>query len=1267
MAKRAVPIGNDKEKPDRKKNKGNSDDPDFKPKKKKHRCLSCCLAAFIVWLVLSSAAFGVGWYFGDQFTQQQLGIPFGDVFGMLTNLYWADEKKIVTNPYNDDDLNGFYSQIKSNILLKDDVEIDFEAAIRKAVESMGEQQSANSTKRNADGEPDEPSDEPGGDTGEPSDEPGDTGGGSNELIDMLVNIAAEVFVKENIDVERLKEYSPENDTYIFELRDKQLAAFANSVFRIMLESGKVDALNGLNEFADIKRVVSLKQIRFKAVSDTNESGENVITATTADVTVWLGLQDTAGQAVGNILNDAGVGWLSPLTGFILNVFLPKNVYATVTVPLQGDVPAQISLNSMNESERARAYRVINGFLGMNGGEQTLDDVLADVVEQIKPTLDQAAELVDFSSAAQGAVKLDLIDLLAQKASNEELTLHKSDFMYLLQALLTSDPDARLTELRPYAYDKWYKDSAGNLEYDPSDKTGKTLVDYEKEFIAEVEKKYALDFDDSATLDDVFAMLGIDLGGEGGSGEVQQVTDLIDPKAFRDMFDKPTEQLKLRITDRMLGSVLGGRIKSLMGDALGDLDIKLDALTFKRAASGHTHALVAAELDISGMLGELGDNELLGKLAANILPERIVLSVEVDIQEGLDPDEYDQTSFVFNDYTDTDRVLDTLSTLVPSLDVSTISDTLATTLRDMINKISDKVGMTLVPSVTNGENVTSAYLELPDVLTIITETVLVDDDGNPLVTGKQLQAVLRGLDETDGVLGANGELPDGYEAFIADVIDKYYLNASASEIKDFDALTSFIADGDGGFDTGKFRTSGATGMLYDARSAAELAPVMSAKELGALIKANIGDGLQMQDLDFELKDVRIVESDGAIDLAIVAGINVSGLLPDGMKGFIENEYMYATVSVKDINNPKDGTYPITVRINNMDAASYDNLLKIVRHFGGDFDIESKMSDFGSILYDQISALENSVGKGFFEFTKEGLKLESFYSFLASKLGLEGRPETIKAALQGLYERDADLPENPYNFVASDFVLNASGAVDFDASKIGTTERVESTDVDFNGYFQVALKKNNLDNAATAVQTIVLAKGADTEKSERVREWVNGKLVTPVVTPDKDFVLITFRIDVDTANSDDAVDGFLPDCLYATVVLEKVRENEIDKLVEVGLIFNDIDGETTEVLLSMMNMNEGEEGEDKVDVHSAIASCLEAINGDGTLAKPGLTMLCDMSFVAQAEDDEGIGSFVFTRKKIDIPVIPGVDSGDIPDVPGVDLGDPTAIDKVAYICA
>ncbi len=1239
----------------------NNDGNGKKKIKKRSWCCTCLIVLAAFFMIIFALAFSAGWVIGDMVSKQYIGMPIGKTLGLVNELYWTDDGDVVTNPYTAADKQGFYNEIKGNILLKADADIDFDAALENALEEYlsdgGQGESKSVAKLNADGSYDY------GEGGEPSGDPsvggdGDDGGKESSVADVFMGMIAEVFTRDNIDTVRLSEYDEDNDTYVFNLNDRQLAAFIDGVLRIMLKKGMLESLGEYADMIDFSKVIALKQIKFNAVTTVNAQNEKIITATTADVTVWVGLQSVAHQALSKLVDDAGYGWSSGLVGWLADVILPENLFATIGVPLYGEnAKASVSLNAMTDEQRDAMYKLVDNFMNGEGG---LEKMLGEYGDVIKPYLEKAKDHIDFTSASQGTIQIDLLGAMANIASEGlegEERLEKADFMYMLQAVLTSSEEARLVQLQPYLFDKWYRTPTGDFEYDPADKTGKTPVDYEKEFVNAIEDKYAVDFGEDAKLADVLKLFGIDLagGGEGGSSvNPDDMLDMISKERFKSNLSKTTEELKLYVSDRMLASALGGQMSALTGDI--GMDMTLKALTFVSGSgekSHRTYALLAVEADISGMLG--GDNMLM-QLASNVLPEKLLLSVTIDVTRSLASGEtYDGMSFMLNDYENTDRVISSLQKLA-GIDLASNLGEVETMFRDMMNEMYEKLNITVVPSVVESGDTSSGALVLPDIFTMINSMVINDPD----IEAEELRVVLQALVNPPREIA-----PQPADNYLGDIIDKYYIDAD-EEPATFDDLVDLVSS----FDTNTFRlTPPETGasdkpyLAHDAREAAQLHPVISGAELARLIKEKSGgsategtpDGGATAASPTQNYDIIRVDT-SASELTVTLEVkNIAELLPEDIMSILDIERLYVTAEVDVSKDPDITAYPVKVTVNDMDETTFASMMKIVNHFSdGSFDLQGQVDDFGRILYEQISSLENGLGMSI-DFTDEGLELASFYEFLAVKLNIRKasvagetdeyvNEETVKAALQGMFERPESGAYSPYNYVRDDFVVNAPTAdTSYDPDKFGDpefvagTKNITFTDREFNGYFESLMITGGL-NGAHVVQTIALDSADPSARAKAVRDKFNEKCGETAISTDKDYLLLTFELTVEKSDAEDKSNGFLPSNVLVTVALERnvsALDPDKDEFVSRGIVFNDMSADAKNVLLQLMNLSEDSQDESKVNINSVLNECLTALNGNGADRK-GLTDGCRI-FVKASTAADCYGEIEFENKRnVSLPV-------------------------------
>ncbi len=1213
-----------------------------KPKKKKrNKCCTCCLIALIVVVVILAAAFGVGWYFGDKMTKQYLGMPLGDVFGVLGDMYWANDKKVVERPFDGSDLDGFYREIKRNIMLKEDAEVDFDgaldAAIKTALDTAMQSQSESTTvKYGYAPEIGEYTARLYNDDGNASGE-GEGGEEQSQIMNIVTDMVVNALNRDNIDLERLNKYNendPSTDTYKFSLNDKQLAAFIDKVMRAVLANA--DKIDGVKEYAgmvDLSQVVSLKQVVFSTVKD-----GDTVKATNAKVTVWVALQKAAGQAATGFMEDGGFGWAGPLARGLCNMILPENLYISIAMPLHGESEPYITINDMDEEERARAYKLINGIMNMNGDGESNDaltEMLHEFTDSIAPTLETATEYMDFSGAGEGTIKLDLLDTAMKMASEgiegEQLT--KADFIYVLQAFM-SDPDVQLANLEPYMFrDRYLVD--GEEVYIKGGDGENTAIDYEARFISEIEEKYSLDFGESTKLDDVLAMLGISLdGSNNGSMGSSDLLKLIDAKKFNALLYSEND-IKLHVTDRMLGAAMSGQMNKVIGTGgLEGMDLKLDALSFVRKPSkpSHLYTQLAVEADLSGMFDSFGDNELMARLAMGLMPERLLFTVTVDITRDLAAgDTKDGVEFKLNSCENTDRALATIEKFMPSFELNEMSEQIGNMLNDMLDQMGKTFDMKFVastydktPSGWTGE---PGGMELPDIFTVVTDLVLVDDDGTKIVSSSQLKEVLRAINDTSGVNVAGG-IAEDYSDFIHQVVDKYYLDPK-TEINTFDELTSFLTAFETSKENNGFRVRGNTVgvkyMAYDTRSIDELKPVMRGDELGALIKSKMGADVA----DYTIESV----STGDGSLTIVLSVNVGNLLPEDVNFLLTADKLYVTANVEMDTVLGDGTdgdpyrYDLSVNLNTMNFTTYNSAMRIIEFFQPDFDIAEKVSDFGRILYDQMQAINDSFAlaetggtesgnTGFFSFTVDGLVMTDFYTFLASKTGVtvggETKPADVKAALQGMYAYNANFPPEEgkvsNNYKLESIVFNPS-----DKAPAAASEGTHS-DVTFNSFLRSVEGMGHV----YIDQTVMIHAGDKTTAADAARTWILKHIgIAPAANTD--YLMVTARMAMaDYMTSDSGSTSFLPDNdVYGTIVYEYAD----GAFGYVGVAFNDMNVGAYNVLQQMMKLSADSEDDTKVNINTVTKATTAALKG-----------ITDFYTVAFGDKigNEGIGSCTLTRK-------------------------------------
>lgn len=1224
----------------------------IKAKKKRNKCLTCCLIALIVSLVLFLIAFIVGWILGDKFTQQAFGLSMGDTLGVLNDMYWTDDEDVVTRPFSKKDINGFYDQIKRNILLKDEAEVDFGGALDKAIDKyLGIGESAAKLNASADGQGD--------------------GEGDDGIINIFVDMIAEVMNRDNIDIERLNKYDaakPETDEYLFKLNDKQLASFINAILtKVLKNAGKVDGLKDINDMVKLSKVVALKQIKFTAKSQKTDAGETEIKAASALITVWVGLQDAASMALDKLLTDAGMGWVSGIAGFFGDVILPENLYLTISVPLHGeDNKAYVVINDMNAKERARANKLINGLLKMMNGDDslTLDETVDSFVSEIKPILEDITGEMDFSDAGKGNISFDLLDSVAKMASEESgEPLTKADFLYVLQALF-SDRTEQMNSLIPYRFENWYNVD-GKLKYLPNGHPTAKKVDYEQEFVDAISDAYAINFGEGSGLSGVLEMLGISLDGDEGDDNSKDLLNSMDSDGFNSKLDKDINDIKLNITDRMMGAAFSKQMGELNLGTASNIDMNLIAISFveKPGRKGHTFALLAVDVDLDGMLKSMNSGDsFITKFASGLMPKSILLTVTVDITLGMPEAQRDKAEFIINSCgaAKTETVLATLEKFAPDLDFNEIATGIGNSLNTMFTQLNDEFSIELVSSeyelVGSDWVGKSGAMVMPDIFTVITNKALVtkNPDGtvNKLLTPDELKSVVRELNNPPTIKADPAK--DDCSEFIADVFSKYYLGNDITDQakmpKTFDNLTEYLTD----FNTKKLVTSGRYGIAHDTRLTDELKPVMSNLELYSLLQEKMNDDTA------DSHEILSLQAH-ADRLEMMLAISLADALKDAtaVDKIISADYMYmsATFHTDEVintgtaDNPQYGYRVETVvkskdgdGYKDMDEGTYNAMLRLIKFYAPGFSVEDQAKEFGVMMYKEMHSLNTSLGgddqNEVFSFIDGGLQLTDFYTFLKLKMlkDTNYQSEDIRATVQGLYEYD-DRFENPNNYKEAEIIFNPPYNDKFGGLKLDTAY----TDKVFNAFIKQGVEGIGGKGEVTVEQTMILTSGDTRGNPNKMRNMLNTKLAltgtNDEITAQYSYLVITFSMAMTSfAGGETDGAGLFPSKIYSTVVYKFTGSSftvvgGISSKNAPVVVFNKMTALQYEIMMKLMDANPEDTGENdpnKVNIKSVARRGEQVLNGLLNPTIGGATIKTSLSFGQTDNDKDGLGTITLSAK-------------------------------------
>lgn len=591
-----------------------------KKKKKKSCCCSCLITAFVTIAVVLIAGVGVGWYFGDKYTKENLNMSLSECFGVVGGLYSPNEKKIVSNPYSDADLNDFYTQLKHALFLKDSVDVDVDTIYGLI---QGKDAAAQTALRQAGGT---------------TEAEAEADGGELDANALMQYISA-LFTKENIDFTRLGEYDEtKHDEYLLKIQDKGLAAFVDKLLVMILADNQQikDALQPLGidnaaDYIELNQIILTKQSLNVGVD--NGSGQTVMEqrdVTTVKLTVHLKLSEALKAVLQrNIPN----GFVASMAHFAAKAILPNDVYITAGTGLNYDTGLEIYINNIDSKEKTdKAFKLIDGIMAMTGGDSVQGMISDMMTKDVVPMLEQAGAYVDFSAVADGALKVDpfsaVIELSGINTDKQESEKLKStEVLTVLSEVLTSDfenailPDYTFNNQHSSAdtsadgYNGFYK-----TVYNPASVDESTLVDYKDEFLNEVSKKYLINLDpdgvpdsgDEIHFNDFMAMFGV-----GTSDKTLDLMKLIDGKRMTELLgEEEYAKLSVEINDRMMGAIVSETIGGILAESdFSQYGVKVEQIIMReRDVTGAGDVRQFLELGVSADVAAMTQSAGTGAVA-----------------------------------------------------------------------------------------------------------------------------------------------------------------------------------------------------------------------------------------------------------------------------------------------------------------------------------------------------------------------------------------------------------------------------------------------------------------------------------------------------------------------------------------------------------------------------------------------------------------------------------------------------------------------------
>lgn len=306
--------------------------------KKSHGCLSCIITLVVIFVVLIAGIAGGGIWAWGKYVEPQVGLSITEAFQILTSLYKADEKQIVTNPYSEDDLDAFYSEFKAKTYMSADSDIDIIDILNTASSAKKEESSTPMALADA-----------------------PTGTGNSALDDLLTKI--------EFDFSSLSTYSGEEN--ILEVTDKQFAALIDSVLQYYVtqsaDTSGESALGAISEYAPYLKHVKVSQVVIDSLAG----------ARLDDVILSLTIKIDVASLAPELLQG------TPVPSFVAGL-LPKTLFVGLQVkPNAENGQASIAINQIDKELMTKVENLLNKFVG---GEtpimQTINNAVKDVIAKL---------------------------------------------------------------------------------------------------------------------------------------------------------------------------------------------------------------------------------------------------------------------------------------------------------------------------------------------------------------------------------------------------------------------------------------------------------------------------------------------------------------------------------------------------------------------------------------------------------------------------------------------------------------------------------------------------------------------------------------------------------------------------------------------------------------------------------------------------------------------------------------------------------------------
>lgn len=752
---------------------------DDKNRKKKGGCLKGIITCGVSLLIVVVVLVGGGLLIGNGYLKQNYGFGIGDAFAILKGLKTDGSKIVEQSPSeNEQAVTDMCDELGGALMLKDGTFTadDISAIVSSASggsESSGgsatEEGVVTSAIRTEEGVS-------GGETdGGNVDESGETEN-QQSIGDMLLSKLKYDNVDENklvgID-DKFGESADFDATFSVTITSQAISAIAYGA----IEDKLTELLSAESASGSILNGAKVEQVFVKVPEG----------ATDPRVTITLSLPIKAN--VGTTMKNAG------MPDFLVSVaqaFLPEKMHLTCYVDMiiagEGeertyDFSTDVVINSMNDEQRQSTYKVIGGVLKITSGE-TVDpkEYLNGVVKNyVSEPIKKADEMLDIKATCTTGYELEVFRVIADQAfAGKDETIYNAESV---AALYTGILDGKLRNMKENNKDslfrseetgkadesqnkfveefcekyliarEFWKDSEGNVYLNPTKD-----VKINKGF--NEENKITLNFNDVLVLMGTKEASGTSVDGI----DIQSLVDTsrIGKKVGKTnirFVDTAPKDLRLNLTEKMLGAVLENKVSSSIVGDLKKYDLQLEFVrlpkndTLKLGFSAKKDVITANAAELKDLFAE----------------DRIGIVVVVPLAKNEAGEFTEGVKVYYSSVEDCNRAEMISKILMDYLAADDLRN-IQTEIGTALNEVENKLG-------TNSLSLNAGKASMASLFDVLATEIF--DGKSEKLSATDLQTVMQGL-----YTPLKEEMTDGSEGISSDQ-QNYVTNGSDGEYAGFD--------------------------------------------------------------------------------------------------------------------------------------------------------------------------------------------------------------------------------------------------------------------------------------------------------------------------------------------------------------------------------------------------------------------------------------------------------------------------------------------------